>query len=171
MRYFTSFFHDRSPPKKLDKYFCKFISTVSKISKWKSPLLFLLFLLRHSPSSMFWCFYLFFLSLFFIAFYIFNVFLGCFLIIVVFYLFVLLLSFHFFFMFFLVFFLCRSLGFPSRPKTPKKNWREFHLGGPSPYGKAALAPCRQCIVSSCLSFLPFFFSFVLFVFLLGGWTN
>ena len=29
-----------------------------------------------------------------------------------------------------------------------KNWGEFPLGGPSPCGKAGLAPCRQCMFSS-----------------------
>ena len=50
--------------------------------------------------------------------------------------------------------LCRSLGFPSHPKTPKKKSREFPLGGPSPCGKTGLAPCRPCIFSS---FFGYFF--------------
>ena len=64
-----------------------------------------------------------------------------------------------FFLFIYVFFLCRSLDFPSRPKTPKKKSREFPLGGPSPCGKTGLAPCRQCTCSSLLV-VPFFFSSV-----------
>ena len=53
-------------------------------------------------------------------------------------------SFHY--LCFLCFFLCHSLDFPSRPKTPKQK-----LGGPSPWGKAGLAPCRQCTCSSFLA--------------------
>ena len=39
------------------------------------------------------------------------------------------------------------------PKRTKKNWREFPLGGPSPCGKAGLAPCRRCTFS-CVFWLP-----------------
>ena len=55
-----------------------------------------------------------------------------------------------FFHLFFFFFVCRSLNFPSHPKTrpPTKKTREFPLGGPSPCGTTGLAPCRQCMFSS-----------------------
>ena len=63
-------------------------------------------------------------------------------------------------------FLCRSLDFPSRPKTSKKNRESSPEGGPSPCGKTGLAPCRQSIFSSFLV-LSFSFSHLFFF----GWTK
>ena len=63
-------------------------------------------------------------------------------------------------------FLCRSLDFPSHPKTPPKKSREFPLGGPSPCGKTGLASCRQCTFSIFLhSFFGYLFLFVFYVYI------
>ena len=48
------------------------------------------------------------------------------------------------------------------PKWAEKISREFPLGGPSPCGKAGLAPCRQCTVSFFLAVSLFLFSLNLF---------
>ena len=63
-------------------------------------------------------------------------------------------------------FLCRSLDFPSHPKTPPKKSREFPLGDPSPCGKTGLASCRQCTFSMFLhSFFGYLFLFVFYVYI------
>lgn len=43
------------------------------------------------------------------------------------------------------------IGFPITSRAKTKNWRGFPLGGPSPCGKAGLAPCRLCTFSSFLA--------------------
>ena len=54
------------------------------------------------------------------------------------------------------------IGFPiTSQNAPKKKSREFPVGGPSPFGKTGLAPCRQC---------PSFFFFLCF-FLIFFWPN
>ncbi len=118
---------------------------------------------------MFVVFFLFFSHVFFHCILIFNMF-----IFLVFFSFIVYLFIHFClftcsFSCFFLFFSVPFIGFPITSQNAKKKLARVPPRRPFPYGKAALAPCRECIFSSSFYFFCLFFLICFFlIFIWGG---